>query len=313
MIRSFDKFRSFLTEKVPRLDKKGFYAGPFYLGESEGVKRLVINYQNSQVSRHEECFLYLIENFPSEKIESINLSDLEKEKWEERKILKGYKPGFEFGRNLLQNVGKRITWKERNELHSLFLCQNSSQERLNKYLQLILSSEEALPEMDLFDLLSHLPKEVSGLSLESVFLWLQGVRGNNDKHQINHLQGNYKLEGGERTLNLELRFGCQDKGVQDSLKEIPDESVLQDETEVKIDGRNLKLRTIQNFKDQPEVKAFFWTDQENAYTLIVHNNQTTEFKNFQEQMRNLVRAGLKSLEDYSLLERIAGRKLPEEI
>lgn len=313
MIRNFDEVATLLQKKMPILTEEKLYVGPFYFTQRQKIKRIGGHYQKGQSSEHDECFIYLIEIFPKEKLKEMGFSDFKRNEWDGKEILKGYIPDFGPARNLIENVGKWVSWKEENELHSLILVQDNPAEKLREYFRLIQNSKEISPELEIFDFLQYFPKKVGDLVLEGMVIGVNLLEADRGRHLVKHLQGNYGVEGKEKWLNLELRFGCATEKVKKILKRIPQESSLKDETSVEIDGKELKLKTIQNFKNQREVKAFFWFDEMNRYTLIVHNNRTTEFDRYRDEMEKLVEAGLKSLDDYSLLERTTERTLPEGI
>lgn len=313
MIEDFKKGRSLLKERIPELVNHGFYFQQFFFSERRGMKRFGAFYSSSQFSPPNESFIYLIETFPEEKLEDVNLSG-KGESMGDTEVFYDYTPDFQLVKNFIQRIGKRISWRKVDEIHSIVLNKDQPREKLEEYYKLIKrSTSGGGADLELFDLLKYLPVGSEGWNLQTVLMWHQVVVVKQERHWIRHLQGNYRLEGEEKYLNLELRFGCENPQIKEDLKKIPNSSSLESEEEMELDGKKFVLKSIKNFKNQSEVEALFWFDEDNSCTLIVHNNRTTDFEEHKEGMENLAREGLNSLEDYSVIERIAERKLPDSL
>lgn len=294
--------------KIPDLSDKGFKFRKFIFEEGKNVKGLGVTFSKENFEFESDAFTYFIEIFNKENpIENANLDG---EKIDGYRVFYNYTPKFQPIKNLIQENSERITWRGGNEVHSIILNADQASEKLTKYFKMLRGEEGHKEELELFNFIKYFPKEVEDWKLRCLFMWFSKVeRGEDQIHWISNLHGNYKLKDKEKYLNVEYRFGCESPEIKEDLKRIPDSSSLEGEKEVKFGGKKFSLKTIKNFKNQPKVKAYFWFNEENNCTLIVHNNRTTDFEDYEGDMKELLKAGLDSLEDYSLLERMTERDL----
>lgn len=288
--RTFSNFR----KKLPPLRDQGFFNGMFFVNKTGEVERVGSTYSNDQFS-FTKTFVFLLEKFSNE---SPDLTELESEEYNGRKLYRDYKPDFGFISQQINN--NSFTWNEENLIFTILDSNFASRKELYDFFDLVQNSEGEIPELAVFRLLRYLPSNSKNWKLRTAFASHSVIRDDLGDHWIKVLRGNYGKKNDY--LNLELRFGdgTDSEEIEEAM-EIP-ETFVRKESEVLL-REKIKKQELSGYQNLERANALIKKNKEEQFTIIVHNNSTTQdFEKYKYNMADLLLKTWNSLENYSVLE-----------
>lgn len=298
----FERAKKLLDKKIPNHIGREYHFGRRIYSEGD-VERIGSIYFKGSPDV-DNSFLYMIEIFPEGELPDLGDKDREIEGLE---IFEDYVPDFRFAERLSEDTEKKIAWIEDNEVHSIILDKGEPGNGMDEFVKLIRDKATRSSDWRTIDSIDRLPEKSNNWELKTIILW-QRMGDAPQRHVTEYIQGNYlNEENEEEWLNLEFRLGCgcSSEEVKENLVKLQRDPRIKEESSTELEGKKLKVRSLENFKGQSKARVLQYYEDSDNFSIIAHTNDSIGDNDYQEDLKDLIEAGINSMEDYSLIERLS--------